>query len=92
MIAATIRQNLKVLISAYAKKSGLSESQISKQLYGNGSFTRAFFSGTQTITIIKVDEILRLLATKWPIEEWPPLKPLDMTQFPERNKRAVPRH
>src|SRR5215469_2064087 len=72
MIASTLRQNLRAIVSAYRAATGVSLSQVSKDFYGNANFMADFLGGRGSVSVDKLDEMLRKFAKSWPVgAEWP---------------------
>lgn len=72
MLAQIARKNLRQIATAYGKAKGLPLSVVSKRLYGRSSFLDELHRGKQSITIDKLDEILRKLRRDWPNDaDWP---------------------
>jgi len=72
MLAQIARSNLRQIAAAYGKAKGLPLSVVSKRLYGRSSFLDELHRGKQSITIDKLDEILRKLRRDWPDDaDWP---------------------
>jgi hypothetical protein len=86
MIGQEILSSFKTIVRAYAKATGDSDVKISKMLYGNAHFLERFFSGNQTISLDKLDEMLGLLRDKWPPDTPWPVVPVLMIRGPKRGK------
>lgn len=86
MIGTEILSSFKIIVRAYAKATGDSDVKISKMLYGNAHFLERFFTGEQTISLTKLDEMLALLAEKWPEGTPWPVIPIMMIKGPKRGK------
>lgn len=75
MIEATLRANLKLIVRAYMKATGQTETAVSREFYGNVQFLPAFFAGKQTASIRKLDDLVGAIIAKWPRgAEWPALR------------------
>lgn len=86
MIGQEILSSFKTLVRAYAKATGDSDVKISKMLYGNAHFLERLFSNGQTVSIQKMDEMLKLLRDKWPEDTPWPVMPVIMLRGPKRGK------
>jgi hypothetical protein len=83
MIETTMRRNLIRIVDAYAEATGQSRAQISKDYYGRSDFLDQFQSGQQTITIRRLERMLKGLRRKWPKDTpWPYLPAVMMTPPP----------
>jgi len=72
MIVEPLRQNLRAIVSAYRGATGVSLSQVSKDFYGNASFMKDFLAGRGSVSVDKLDEMLRKFAHSWPVgAKWP---------------------
>lgn len=72
MIDKTIRDNLKLVVRAYAKATGHTTTRISKDFYGNIGFFDELFAGKRSVSIAKADEIVQSFRDKWPENtKWP---------------------
>lgn len=79
MISTICRDNLKAIAQAYGKATGQSVTAISKEFYGNSAFLPKFFSGTQSISIDKYDNMIGLFLRDWPEDaKWPILRVIVM--------------
>jgi hypothetical protein len=66
MFEQTVRQNLYAIARRYADLSDMTIRQVSKRCYGRGSFLEAFRRGQQSISVAKLDEVLRWFQENWP--------------------------
>lgn len=72
MIEKPIRANVKIIVRAYSKATGIPIWKISKDLYGNAGFIERFFAGEQSIRLSKLNDFLSKLAADWPADTpWP---------------------
>lgn len=79
MFANVTRQNLVKIADAYARARGISRSHVSKTFYGRGNFLDEFKRGRQSISIDKMDSILKAFREQWPDgAEWPFLPVVNM--------------
>jgi hypothetical protein len=71
-IAATVRDNLIKLATAYAKATDKSMGQISKEFYGNGSFFDDLAAGDRSIGVDKLEKMVEQFRQNWPDgARWP---------------------
>jgi hypothetical protein len=71
-LAQIVRRNLCQITDAYAAATGTPRSVVSKRFYGRSSFLDEYRQGKQTITVDKLDGILRALRREWPDNaDWP---------------------
>jgi hypothetical protein len=75
MLENTARQNLLAIAAAYGRAEKLSLSQVSKRCYGNAGFLDKFRKGEQTVSLEKMDEMLRWFSVNWPAEVRVPFLP-----------------
>ena len=66
MIAQTIRKNIGVVAHAYAEITGKSLSDVSREFYGRGVFLTDIANSDQSISIDKLDRVMRKFRTRWP--------------------------
>ena len=67
-----VGRNLLKIVDAYKKATGLSDSTISTQIYGQQTFLRKFRLGEQSITVSKLQEVIQALSNRWPAgTAWP---------------------
>ncbi len=84
-IAATVRDNLLKLANAYAKATGKSLGQISKEFYGNGNFFDEIAAGDRSIGVDKLEKMIEQFRENWPSgAAVPPLRAIFMTFKPLR--------
>jgi hypothetical protein len=93
MIEKALRENVRIIVRAYAKATGQPISQISREFYGNSGFLDRFFAGEQSVRLSKIDKMLERLAQKWPAEEPWPICPVIRLARPMggRSSRISPR-
>jgi hypothetical protein len=66
MIAQTIRKNIITTADAYAKVTGKSPSDVSRDFYGRGVFLADFARAEQSISIDKLDRVMKKFRRLWP--------------------------
>lgn len=66
MIAKTARKNLLAIARAYANATGTTIPAVSRKFYGKSGFLTDFSAGRQSITLSKMEEIIREFGKKWP--------------------------
>jgi hypothetical protein len=66
MFEKTVQENLASIVRAYAAATGLTTPQISKRCYGNAVFLDDFFADEQSMSVRKMDAVLRWFAEHWP--------------------------
>lgn len=72
MIERTCRANLLAIAEAYARVEGLSLATVSRQFHGNQAFLGRLKSGKCSMTVPKLDEMVRSFISKWPKgARWP---------------------
>ncbi len=77
MIAKTLRANLMALADAYERATGLKLETISKKMYGNKTFFRAFRARKCSVSIDKYGQVVERFAAQWPENgRWPKLRDL----------------
>ena len=70
--AREIRANVLAIATAYREATGLSLATVSARFYGNAGFLSEFKAGRQTISVDKLDEMVRKFRAEWPENaEWP---------------------
>jgi hypothetical protein len=75
MIAETLRENLILIASAYAKATRTTLSYVSKRFYGKTAFLADFKRGDCSISIDKYDQIVTAIQDDWPPKaQWPFLR------------------
>jgi len=73
------RENLLPIVAAYRKATKQSLATVSSEFYGNGGFLEEFKNGKHSISLKKLDEVLRKFRDRWPANaEWPLLRPIFM--------------
>jgi len=88
MIEQIVRENLKLIVDAYSVATNKPLSRISRRFYGNTEFLDAFFAGTHSISLNKLDELLDKLREEWPPGVvWPACRPVVM---PRRLRKLSP--
>lgn len=93
MIEDTMRSNLKLIAKAYAKATGRSIGSVSREIYGQSAFLDAFFAGDQTVSISKMDEMLRKFAAAWPADQkWPLTRAVFMKPSPKTPGNLSPKN
>ena len=71
-VAKTCRDNLIAIVTAYARASGLTITQVSKKFYGKGSFVAEFKRGARSVSVDKFDELVAQFRDDWPDgARWP---------------------
>lgn len=81
MIETAARKNLIAIAKTYAKAQKVSLSAVSRQFYGKHGFLEDFRKGQQSITLSKMDDLLKKFAKAWPDGlDWPKLEPIQMTR------------
>ena len=79
MLAQIARQNLIKVADAYAAAKKMPRTAVSRQFYGRSDFLDEFRRGKQSISIDKLDEVVRAFRREWPEDaEWPLLPAIIM--------------
>lgn len=73
MFGETARKNLIAIATAYGKATNMTLSQISKRAYGNASFLDQFKRGKVSISLSKLDCMLKWFADHWPADAERPM-------------------
>jgi len=72
MIAEILRDNLIAIAEAYGKATGKTLAQVSKKFYGNTDFLSDLKRDETTITLKKLDELIKAFKESWPDNaDWP---------------------
>ena len=81
MCQRQIIENLIAIATAYGTATGKSRTSISKEFYGRGDFLENLQAGAHSLSLRKIDQILRRFRAEWPDgATWPDVKPILMTQ------------
>lgn len=79
MIASVIRKNLLAVAMAYSKAADMSLSDVSRKFYGRGVWLRDFKAGKTSISIDKLEDVIRAFRRSWPQDTpFPVLDPIFM--------------
>jgi hypothetical protein len=74
MFEQTVRRNLLVVVRAWCRATGRSETAFSKQYYGASDFVSLFRARKCSVRLDKFDEMMTCVAREWPDgAEWPML-------------------
>lgn len=69
------RTNIRAILAAYRKATGLSLTTVSTRFYGNAGFLSAFLAGKRSMSLKKFDEVVDGIRADWPAEaEWPSVR------------------
>ena len=85
MLAQIARRNLCQIADEFARATGQPRSVVSKRYYGRSSFFDDLRKGKQSITVDKLDAILRAFRRDWPDNaDWPFLPAILMDRRPRK--------
>lgn len=84
MVEKIARDNLFAIATAYRDGTGKSMVQISKEFYGNANFFADLRAHKHSVTIDKLDTMVRAFRAKWPKgAAWPMTRPIIMGRRPQ---------
>jgi hypothetical protein len=84
-ISQPARKNLLAIADAYGAAMDLTRTEVSRRFYGRGSFLDDFSSGTQSISLDKLERMVQDFREKWPKKtDWPFTEAIYMDQKPRK--------
>src|ERR1700688_798269 len=91
-IAKTLRENLRLIVSAYRKATRKSLEAVSREFYGKTPFLRAYFAGEGKISTEKYGDVYAMFLEKWPEQaDWPFLRSIVFDRPDRKMGTAAPK-
>lgn len=89
-IDQAIRQNLLAVAQAYGEATGLAQSTISRQFYGNRDFFAELAAEERSVTTDKLADMLQAFSDRWPPgTAWPAMQAVSMRRPPRVKKSTA---